>query len=79
MTEASEIAELKLELWNARDAAIGAIAEAGSLRARNAELEASIHQLHTELNRLGAVEQSITFRVGAAILKPLKSARRLSR
>ena len=43
----TQIAELKLELWSARDAAVGAVAQAGALRARNAELEAVIHQLRS--------------------------------
>lgn len=76
---AAEIAELKLELWSARDAAIGAVAQAGTLRVRNAELEQLVHQLHAEVNRLAHVEQSITFRVGQTMLRPAKAARRLAR
>ncbi|MEI2653986.1 MAG: hypothetical protein V9G12_17895 [Microthrixaceae bacterium] len=75
----TQIAELKLDLWAARDAAVGAVAAAGSLRARNAELEAMIHQLRVEVARLAHVEQSLTFRVGDGVLKPLKAARRLAR
>ncbi len=75
----TQIAELKLELWSARDAAVGAVAQAGALRARNAELEALIHQLRVEIDRLAHVEQSITFRLGNTVVKPLKAARRLAR
>lgn len=75
----TEIAELKLELWSARDAAVGAIAQAGTLRARNAELEALIHQMRVEIDRLAHVEHSLTNRVGTAVLRPLKAARRLAR
>ncbi|MEZ5320827.1 MAG: hypothetical protein R2698_01865 [Microthrixaceae bacterium] len=75
----AENAALKQDLWTARDAAIGAIAQAGTLRARNAELEATVAQLHMEVRRLARVEESITFRVGDAVLKPLKVARRLTR
>lgn len=74
-----EIANLKLELWSARDAAVGAVAQAGALRARNTELEALIHQLRVEVDRLAHVEQSITFRLGNTMVKPLKAARRLAR
>lgn len=76
---AAEIAELKLDLWSARDAALGAVAAAGSLRARNAELEAMVHQLRSEVARLAHVERSLTFRVGDGVLRPLKAARRLAR
>jgi len=75
----SERAALKVELWVARDAAIGAIAEAGTLRARNAELEALIHQLRVELDRLARVETTLTYRVGKALLAPAKRARQLAR
>jgi hypothetical protein len=75
----AEIAELKLDLWTARDAAMGAVANAGTLRARNAELEAHIHALRVEIDRLAHVEKSITFRLGNSVVKPLKAARRLVR
>lgn len=74
-----EIDALKVELWHARDAAVNAITETGRLRARNRELEALIHQLRTELDRLAHVEHSVTFRVGNAVVGPLRSARRLLR
>ncbi len=74
-----EIAQLRIDLWSARDAAIGAVAAAGTLRARNAELESTVRQLHAEINRLAHVEQSITFRVGASVVRPFKVARRLTR
>ncbi len=74
-----ELTELRLDLWSARDAAIGAVAQAGSLRARNAELEAQVHRLRVELDRLRHVEESRTFRIGATVTKPLLAARRLLR
>ena len=75
----AEIDALKVELWHARAAAVNAITETGRLRARNRELEALIHQLRTELDRLAHVEHSVTFRVGNAVVGPLRSARRLLR
>lgn len=74
-----ELVALRLELWEARDAAIGAIAEAGTLRARNRELEALIHQLRVEVDRLAHVEHSLTYRVGDKLVSPLRVVRRLSR
>jgi len=78
-TSADAVAQLRLDLWSARDAAMGAVAEAGTLRSRIAELEAHVNQLRVELDRLAHVEQSLTFKVGSTMLKPLKAARRLSR
>jgi len=75
----AEIADLKLELWSARDAAMGAVAQAGTLRARNAELEALIHQLRVEVDRLAHVEHSVTYRIGDRLVRPLRAARRLAR
>ena len=75
----AEIAELKLELWGARDAAMGAVAQAGTLRARNAELEALVHQLRVEVDRLAHVEHSVTYRIGNTVVRPLRAARRLAK
>lgn|GEM_PF-5103727 len=74
-----EVVELRLALWSARDAAIGAVAQAGTLRARNAELEALVHQLRVEIDRLAHVERSVTYRVGNTFVRPLRAARRLVR
>jgi len=48
----ARIVELRQELWQARDAVIGATATAGSYRARNVELEMLVHQLRAEIARL---------------------------
>jgi hypothetical protein len=64
---ADELADLKLELWAARDYAIGADAAAGQLRARVSELEAELdaHRRHVDAlvrevvalrDRLGGLE-----------------------
>jgi len=76
---AHELAELRLQLWSARDAARGAIAEAGAIKARNAELEALIGQLRAELSRLATLEQSKTYRAGKALTAPLRIARNIAR
>lgn len=78
-TGTDELTALRLELWAARDAAFGAVAEAGTLRARNTELEALIHQLRIEVDRLAYVEKSVAFRVGNAVIGPVRAARRLAR
>lgn len=49
----AEVAKLRVDLWASRDAAIGALAEAGTSRARFAEVEALVHQLRTELALAG--------------------------
>ena len=49
----AEVAKLRIDLWGARDAAIGATAEVGSSRAKVVELEAHINQLRTELSLRG--------------------------
>ncbi|NLA36836.1 MAG: hypothetical protein GX868_14295 [Actinobacteria bacterium] len=77
--DADLVAQLRLDLWAARDAAIAAVASAGAYRARNAELEAEIHRLRVELDRLAHVEHSITYRVGSTALKPAKALRRLAK
>ncbi len=45
----AEVASLKIDLWGARDAAIGATAEVGTQRVRQKELEALIHQLRLQV------------------------------
>jgi len=47
---ADDVADLKVELWAARDAVIGAEAAAGQLRGRVKELEAEVdaHQRHVD-------------------------------
>jgi len=47
-----EVGRLKLDLWGARDAAIGATAEVGTQRVRQKELEALIHQLRLQVATL---------------------------
>jgi len=49
----AEVAKLRLDLWASRDAAIGALAEVGTSRARFAEVESLVHQLRTELALAG--------------------------
>lgn len=78
-TEDDELTALRIQMWAARDAAFGAVAEAGTLRAKNKELEALIHQLRLEVDRLAYVERSITYRVGNAIVGPVRAARRFAR
>ncbi len=47
--DADELTRLRQELWQARDAVIGATATAGSFQARNTELEMLVQQLRKEL------------------------------
>lgn len=70
-----EVASLRVELWAARDAARGAIAEKGTLAARNRELEQLIHQLRIECDRLSQLEHTAAYRLGNVVVKPLKAAR----
>jgi hypothetical protein len=78
-THEDELARLRLELWTARDAAQGAIAEAGALRAKTAELEALIHQLRSELSLLSTLEDSKTYKAGRLVTAPLRIARKAVR
>ena len=71
----TEIAELRRELWIARDAAVGAVAELGALRARLAEAEDIADQLRTELARLRAIERSRAWRAVNAVMAPLRELR----
>lgn len=48
----AEVAALKVDLWAARDAAIGAAAEVGTHRAKRKELEGLIHQLRLQVAAL---------------------------
>lgn len=64
---------MRQELWQARDAVIGATATAGSYRARNVELETLIHQLRSEVARL---DRALTARGGAGITGKLRRAAR---
>jgi hypothetical protein len=78
-----EVRTLRKELWQARDATIGATATAGSYKARNVELEMLIHQLRTELAKMDAkltvATGSLTGRVNAALTVPGRVARKLLR
>ena len=84
MTELEEeVRTLRKELWQSRDATIGATATAGSYKARNVELEMLVHQLRTELARMDASLQvaqgSLTGRMNAALGLPRRVARKILR
>lgn len=49
----AEVVALKVDLWAARDAAIGATAEVGTHRIQRKELESLIHQLRLQVAALG--------------------------
>ncbi len=49
----AEVVSLKVDLWAARDAAIGAAAEVGTHRIQRKELESLIHQLRLQVAALG--------------------------
>lgn len=49
----AEVVALKVDLWAARDAAIGATAEVGTHRVQRKELESLIHQLRLQVAALG--------------------------
>lgn len=78
-----EIRTLKKELWQSRDATIGATATAGSYKARNVELEMLIHQLRTELAKMDAklsvATGSLSGRMNAALGLPRRVAKKLLR
>ncbi len=78
-----EVRTLRKELWQSRDATIGATATAGSYKARNVELEMLIHQLRTELAKMDAslseARGSLTGRVNRALSIPGRAARKLLR
>ena len=78
-----QVRSLRRDLWQSRDATIGATATAGSYRARNAELEMLIHQLRTEVARLdaalGSRRGSLAGRIARAVASPRSTARRLLR
>jgi len=78
-----EVRTLRKELWQSRDATIGATATAGSYKARNVELEMLVHQLRTELARMDASLQvaqgSLTGRMNAAWGLPRRVARKILR
>jgi len=78
-----ELVGVRQQLWEARDAVIGATATAGSVRARNVELEMLVHQLRTALAQrdveLAAARRSITGRVSTAKRGARRFAGRIKR
>lgn len=58
----AELSQLRRDLWGARDAAIGAEAEAATLRVRNKDLEVTIGQINQLL-----IDQEQVVRVLARI------------
>lgn len=72
----AELAQLRRDLWGARDAAIGAEAEAATLRVRNKDLEVTIGQINQLL-----IEQEQVVRLLARIRshRYVKAAARLAR
>jgi hypothetical protein len=73
----SQIAELKQELWIARDAAIGATAELGTARAKVVELEALVHQLRSQLAIQEAMVRSRSYKMATRLGAPARLARRI--
>lgn len=76
----AEVAKLRLDLWASRDAAIGALAEVGTFRARFAEVESLVHQLRTELALAGGTSGRRTpgyyvDRVARGVFRRVKPAR----
>jgi hypothetical protein len=79
-----ELRQLRLDLWQSRDATIGATATAGSYRARNVELEMIVGQQHAEIVRLKAAvgarrESTFGRRARRALRNPSAVVRRLLR
>jgi predicted nucleic acid-binding Zn-ribbon protein len=95
-----QMAELRIELWAARDAVIGAEAAAGQLRGRVRALESQVDdgRRHVEAllievqelrRRIADLEdvqahrdamlRSPTWRIGAAVMRPVQAARRRQR
>ncbi len=80
----AQVLELRQQLWEARDAAMGATATAGSYRARNTELEMLVQQLRNEIARLdraltGRRASTLPSKVKRAVRDPGAVARRLLR
>jgi len=80
----AELRELRMDLWQSRDATIGATATAGSYRARNVELEMIIGQQRSAIVRLEAAvgqRRDATFgrRARRALTHPGAAIRRLLR
>ena len=72
-----QLVEVRQQLWQARDAVIGATATAGSLRARNTELEMLIHQLRAALAQRDAEiaqSRSLSRRIVAGLRSPRRAA-----
>lgn len=80
-------AELRLQLMQLRDHAIGATAQIGELRARLQEKEAELERKSTRITRLRKeLEQqdakfraTVTWRIGNFVMLPIRILRRLLR
>ena len=80
-------AELRLQLMQLRDHAIGATAQVGELRARLQENEAELERKSTRITRLRKeLEQqdakfraTVTWRIGNLVMLPIRILRRLLR
>ena len=76
----AELRQMRLELWQSRDATIGATATAGSYRARNVELEMIIGQQRSAIVRLeAAVGQRREATFGRRLKRALKNPRAVVR
>jgi hypothetical protein len=80
----AELRELRMDLWQSRDATIGATATAGSYRARNVELEMIVGQQRSAIVRLEAAvgqrrESSFGRRARRALRNPRAVVKRILR